>query len=482
MEQINLFEVLYEKYKIKNKIRLIELFGGIGSQAKALENLHADFEHYKLVEYDKYPVASYNAVHGTNFEPMDITKIHAEDLEIKDRETFTYLLTYSFPCQDLSLAGLGKGMKKGSKTRSGLLWEVERLLIECQEELPQVLVMENVPQVIAEKNKADFDEWVRFLEGKGYKNYYQILNAKDYGIPQNRQRCFMVSILGDAYYEFPKPQPLKLRLKDMLEPEEQIEEKYYLTEKMQDYVFATDTKDYMAPLSIDKEIASTINTKPGNYRSSIDNYITTQYSKTGKPMTAEDFIKNKNNPELVCVGSLHGGKWDKVIESARRVYSDDGISPTVTAMQGGNQEPKILIKNNTKQGYLEAEPGDGVDISSRMESHRGTVQKGMIQTIKAQLDVGVCVAVAQRGRENGQQIEISNREMANAITTVQKDSMIKNDLRIRKLTAKECWRLMGFDDEDYEKAAKVNSRAQLYKQAGNSIVVNVLMAIFSQML
>lgn len=157
MEQLNLFEVLYEKYHIKHKIRLIELFGGIGSQSKALEVLEEQgklpmgFEHYRLVEFDKFPVASYNAIHGTNFEPTDITKIHASDLGIVERDKYDYLCTYSFPCQDLSLSGKGRGMKKGSGTRSGLLWEVERLLDECGEELPQVLMMENVPNVVGEK-------------------------------------------------------------------------------------------------------------------------------------------------------------------------------------------------------------------------------------------------------------------------------------------------------------------------------------------
>lgn len=120
-------------------------------------------------------------------------------------------------------------MAKGTGTRSGLLWEVERLLNEC-DELPQVLLMENVPQVHSEANRQDFNNWIAFLESKGYSNYWQDLNAKDYGIPQNRNRCFMVSILGDYYYEFPQPIPLKLRLKDMLE--DKVDEKYYLSGTM----------------------------------------------------------------------------------------------------------------------------------------------------------------------------------------------------------------------------------------------------------
>lgn len=211
----------------RNKpIRLIELFAGIGSQAKALKNIGANFEHWRVCEFDNHAINSYNAVHGTNFTTSDITKLTASDLGICDTDKYTYLLTYSFPCQDLSNAGLRRGMEKGSGTRSGLLWEVERLLDECTE-LPQVLLMENVPQVHGKKNKEHFDKWIEFLASKGYSNFWQDLNAKDYGIPQNRNRCFMVSILGDYSFEFPKPIELTLRLKDMLEKE--VDEKYYLT-------------------------------------------------------------------------------------------------------------------------------------------------------------------------------------------------------------------------------------------------------------
>lgn len=206
-------------------VRLIELFGGIGSQAMALTRLGVDFEHYRLVEFDKYPVKSYNAIHGTAFEPTDITKIHGSDLGIVDTDHYCYLMTYSFPCQDLSLAGKQEGMRKGGGTRSGLLWEVERLLNET-EHLPQLLLMENVPQVHSSKNMADFENWIQFLESKGYSNYWKDLNAKDYGVAQNRNRCFMVSILGDYCFYFPKPKPLTKSMIDYLE--DTVEEKFYI--------------------------------------------------------------------------------------------------------------------------------------------------------------------------------------------------------------------------------------------------------------
>lgn len=229
-EQIDLFSYALPRFKIDKPIRLIELFAGIGSQAKALKNLGVKFEHHKAIEYDTHTIESYNAIHGTNFTPQDITLTHANDLEIIERESYTYILTYSFPCQDLSLAGLGKGMAKGSGTRSGLLWEVERILDECEGNLPDVLLMENVPQVIGKNNIKDFQEWRRKLESLGYSNYVELLNAKNYGIPQNRNRCFMVSILGNYHYSFPKKQKLKLKLKDMLE--DNVDEKYYLSDQV----------------------------------------------------------------------------------------------------------------------------------------------------------------------------------------------------------------------------------------------------------
>lgn len=337
-ENINLFSYILPKYKITKPIRLIELFAGIGSQAKALKNIGANFEHWKCIEWDKYAMASYNAVHGTNFETSDITKVKAEELEIVDRDKYTYIMTYSFPCQDLSLAGKGRGMTKGTGTRSGLLWEVERILDECNSELPQILLMENVPQVIGTKNIQDFDLWRKKLESLGYSNYAQLLNAKNYGIPQNRNRCFMVSILGDYFYEFPKKQKLKLKLKDMLE--ENVDEKYYLSEKMVEYIKADNNKwtGNNNHSYINKKIASTINTNEGSRRCDASNYVSDE------------------------VGENYNLKND-----------------------GGG----IPIKNNTAKGYLIANKGDGIDISSRMKKHRGTVQKGMAQTIKTQCEVGV---------------------------------------------------------------------------------------------
>lgn len=222
-EQYSLFEEV--PFKIDKPIRLIELFAGIGAQAKALENLGVPFEHYRICEIDERAVKSYNAIHGTNFEPADITTITADDLSVTETDKYFYICTYSFPCQDLSNAGSKRGMEEGSGTRSSLLWEVKRLLTEM-DELPQVLLMENVPGVLKAKG---WDDWALFLETLGYANYIAVMNASDYGVAQNRKRAFMVSSRVGGY-KFPEKIPLTKKLSDYLEDE--VPESYYIAEEI----------------------------------------------------------------------------------------------------------------------------------------------------------------------------------------------------------------------------------------------------------
>ena len=466
--QTNIFELLYPTFKITKPIRLITLFSGYDSQALALKYLGVDFEHYKTCEWAVKSIQALKDLHfeedtkgyskdletsqikeflfnkgiSSNYnEPMNMAQINrlndkqtrtiynnikathnlvniqqvkGNDLEIIDKDKYTYIMTYSFPCQDLSLAGNRKGMSDTS-TRSGMLWEVERILTECEEK-PQILLMENVPQVHGEGNKEDFNKWQFRLEELGYKNYWQDLIATDYEIPQTRNRCFMVSILGDYNYTFPKPIPLKLKLKDMLE--DNVDEKYYLS---------------------DKQI-SDIQT----------------WNAYEKPLENMEKTDQKN------------------------------ISPTLTTRSGAYAAGMILVKNATKKGYLEATDGDGVDISSRMEHHRGTVQKGKIQTLTTQNNLGVCIGTYQYAKSDtfmqGKDRLQLGKEVSDTLQTSQKEGIVNGNLRIRKLTPKECFRLMGVKDEDYEKIAKNQSDSSLYHLAGDSIIVNVLMAIFKEMI
>lgn len=376
MEQANIFDFIDNKFKIKKPIRLIELFAGIGSQAKALTNICANFEHYKVVEFDKYAIKSYNAVHGTNFETSDITQIGAKDLEIKDTDKYCYIMTYSFPCQDLSLAGKGAGMEKGSGTRSGLLWEVERILNEC-DELPQVLLMENVPQVHGKKNIDHFKKWISALEEMGYSNYWQDLNAKDFGIPQNRNRCFMISILGNYTYEFPKGFELKLRLKDMLE--ENVDEKYFLSDDHIQRI--TKWKSYQNPLD---KVAG---------QESIMSTITTRVAESdgGGVSASAKFVceQLKDDTNIREVTNLYENGIKQYNRRTGSVVDTDAISSILLARKQGDNN-LLLIKNATKQGYLEATDGDGCYITN-IEKKRGTVQKEMIPTLKTSPDIGVVV-------------------------------------------------------------------------------------------
>lgn len=317
-------------------MRILELFAGIGACSKALERLGFNVEIVDAVEIDKYAIASFNAIHNTNFEVQDI-KEWGKDLKDID------LITHGSPCQDFSVAGKQAGGDINSGTRSSLMYETIRIVGKLR---PKYVLWENVKNLLSKKHKHNFDAYIETMNILGYNSYYEVLNAKDYGIPQNRERVYTISIRRDIDkfdFQFPKKEELKLRLKDMLE--EQVDEKYYLS------------------------------------NAQIERIKTTTYK---------------------------GGKWDKINESCRRVYSDKGISPTVHTCQGGNTEPKVLIKNATKKGYDEAVDGDSVNLQYPESNTR-------------------------RGRVGHQ---VSQTPMAN-------DSMgVVNNFRIRKLTPKECWRLM----------------------------------------
>lgn len=403
-ETVSLFEYLYEPVRITKPLRLIELFAGYGSQALALKYLGVPFEHWKIAEWNYKSFAAYNKLHMTDTtdyskgktkeqveeylykigvsadweKPLtlqqikrlpehrtrtiyndiqathnlvNVSQIKGNDLEIND-DRYTYILTYSFPCQDLSPAGNTAGMAKDSGTRSGLLWEVERLLKECDRK-PDILLMENVTQIHNQQNMPYFREWMLSLEKMGYQNYWQDMMATDYGIPQTRNRTFMVSMLGDYFYSFPKPIPLEKRLKDILEDE--VDEKYFLSNKQIDeiqqcYEKATDT--------------SSMHLMYGTY----------QFSKSDKYMKGKDRVQ------------LHKDISDTILTSPK-----EGVIVT------GNETPYCSL-----------------------------------------------------------------------------------DLRIRKLTPTECFRLMGVSNEDIARLHGILDSTK-YHLAGDSIVITCLMAIFGEM-
>lgn len=486
-KDISLFDFADNQYKITKPIRLIELFAGIGSQAKALKNLNVDFEHHFVCEIEPQVVKTYNVIHGTNFEPTDITKISANDLNITNTDLYTYILTYSFPCQDLSLAGKGKGMEKGTGTRSSLLWEVERLLKECNE-LPQILLMENVPMVHSSENIKDFEKWLLFLESLGYKNYWKDLNAKNYGIPQNRDRCYMISLLNsNCDYTFPQPIKLKLRLKDMLE--EKVDEKYFLSDKMIKYLTnplamnGGRKKVFMRNFDTNKEIASTITCAAGNRPP--DNYILVKeatqkgyveaYEGDGiyidRPHQKRGVVQKDMIQTIKCncndVGVVVLGNYSPSGHNASRIVDNNGIAPTV--MENHGTVTATVDKNLWSQSQM------------KMITNDGDVKRYINSDIVDEFKEGQAADISFPNGYNKAK-RVHNECPAINGTTTESSFIVKNDLRIRKLTPLEVWRLMGFSDDDFDKAEKINSNTQLYKQAGNSIVVNVLMAIFKQFL
>lgn len=369
--QISMFDLMYSTYKIKKEIKLITLFSGYDSQALALKYLGIPFIHHKTCEWAVKSIQALKDMHfendnndyskdltedevkdylfkkgiSSNYnDPMsesqikrltekqvrtiynniqashnlvNIQQVKADDLEITETDKYTYIMTYSFPCQDISAAGLKNGFDDTS-TRSGMLWEVERILKECKNK-PEVLIMENVPLIHSESggNLKNFNKWILSLEEMGYSNYWQDLSATDFEIPQTRIRTFMVSILGEWNYKFPKPKKLDKKLKDFLE--DVVDDKYFLSKKMIDGMTNTNFNSY--------KLDHCLQDRGGN----INTLTTSTGSKV--PLLVRD-IPNT-----------------------------------------------LKIKNKTKKGYLEAEVGDGIDISSRMQHHRGTVQKGKSQTI-----------------------------------------------------------------------------------------------------
>lgn len=291
--------------------------------------------------------------------------------------------------------------------------------------LPKYLMLENVKNLVGKKFKPQFDEWIAWLDRLGYNTYWKVLNAKDYGIPQNRERVFAISIrkdIDDGKFEFLQPFDNGVRLKDVLE--DNVNKKYYLSEDIQNRLIITDK-------TLTKNVIGT--TKPS-------------FRTIGQPKQILD------TNCCVKVGDLNYYPY----ETLNRVYSKEGISPTLTTMQGGNTEPKIAepiayVKEATKKGYAEIYEGDSVNLEQpNSKTRRDRVGKGCAQTLTTSCNQAV--------------VESETKSF-----------------RVRKLTPRECYRLMGFKDEQFDKAQQFSSDSQLYKQAGNSIVVDVLYYIFEKL-
>lgn len=356
------------------KVKLLSLFSGIGAPEKALTNLGIAYDLVGYSEIDKYASKAYSLIHNIPESKNlgDITKIDPDALP-EDID----MVTYGFPCQDISVAGKQRGFtdENGERTRSGLFFEALRIIQRTQ---PKVAIAENVKALTGKKFSAEFKIVLDSLNEAGYNNYWRVLNAKDFGVPQNRERLFIISVRKDidqGYFVYPNKLPLTIKLRDVLE--QNVDEKYYLRDEQ-----------------IQSIKASGFNQK----RTIIQNDICGTAQKLEPNMT--------------------------------------GVTNTLTTVQKDN---------------LVIEPNVGHNPVSKKLEFDGF-----------RTDVSPCL--------------IATDYKAPKCTMTQ-------DMRIRKLTPKECWRLMGFADTDIDKCIAANvSDAQLYKQAGNSIVVNVLENLFKNIL
>lgn len=419
------------------KFTYISLFAGIGGFDFGLNEVGG--ECVFASEIDKYAQESYKALHGAEVLHGDITLIDAKDIPDHD------VIAAGFPCQAFSVAGKRGGFEDA---RGTLFFEVARI---AKEKRPKVLLLENVKGLVGHNGGTTLDTIVKTLSDIGYRTDFQVLNSKYFGVPQNRERVFIIAIREDLVaqeewtnvtgatvvpkgkrrlmtyddiktfnFDYPTNDTVEFRLSDVLE--ESVEEKFYLSEEKTQYLLA-------------------------NLRN--------------RPLKETGVNK---------IAGLYGDS------QAGSVFDPRGVSPTVDTAGGGNREPIITEQKGVIINRNEL--GGETDLSHTLmaRDYKGLGNQDM---------AGVIVGAASRTRENGKQLELNGYEESNALTTVQHDSLAveTNPIRIRRLTPKECFRLQGFTDAQHDavEAAGI-SVSQRYKQAGNAVTVNVIVALGERLL
>ena len=436
-------------------LKVLELFAGIGACSKALTNLGIPHIIVDAVEVDPYAIKSFNAIHGTNFEPQDI-KEWDKDIDVD-------LIMHGSPCQDFSVAGKGAGGDKDSGTRSSLMYETLRIVEKLK---PKYVIWENVKNLLSKKHRHNFDAYLEAMEGLGYRSKYQILNAKDYGVPQNRERVFTVSVLGENNFTFPEPMPLEKKLKDVLESE--VDEKYYLPdEKVADLLASTkNQKGSPEPLIVEDFYKSR---DPREYQ---DVSPTLRSERVGLKVK-EPFIidaKTTRGEDITSTirASIYKQGSRNLLENIKNGRGYEGVvirTLNSDTVGGDDTEPKAIC-DGYNLNIREPQPTPSQPIKvGETDSH----QKGGVYS-----DEAIAPTMTATTYKQPIQIKISNKTGFDIAT---------GGFHVRKLTPLECWRLMGFSDDDFEKAQGAGiSNTQLYKQAGNSIVVDVLYNIFKELL
>ena len=415
-------------------IKVLSLFSGIGAFERACCRIGLDWELVNYCEIDRWASLSYSMVNqcDESLNLRDVRTVTAETV----RDQHVDLITYGFPCQDISIAGKQQGFvnDSGESTRSGLFFEALRIIKELH---PRYAIAENVKALTSAKFKNEFATVLSSLEEAGYNNYWRVLNAKDYGIPQNRERVFIVSIRSDVDegdFQFPDKEPLMLRLRDMLEPAESVDEKYYLSTE----------------------------------REGVRRLIAELEARYSLPAAT----RIRETPVICQVGNIVDNPNR---DSQRgRIYDPSGLAPTLNTVGGGGLEAKIVIdgltRDTQKQKARVFNPS-GLAASLIATDYKEPPQISVIGQLKG----GEKERVVDR---DGIGYTLTATEYKDPLKIAEPEHAY--GVRIRKLTPRECWRLMGFLDEEFDRVHGI-SNSQLYKQAGNSIVVNVLSALLSQL-
>lgn len=378
-------------------MKFLDLFAGIGGFRLGMES--AGHECVGFCEVDKYARASYKAIHNTEgeIELHDITRVTDESIR---RFGSVDVICGGFPCQAFSIAGHRRGFED---TRGTLFFEICRFASVLR---PKYLFLENVRGLLNHDGGATFETIIRTLDELGYDVEWQVLNSKNFGVPQNRERVFIIGHLRGE------------RTRNVFPISGESEQ-----------------SDHQPP-----KIEIIGNTKNPNGTSKGTKSVVYGSGGVVGTLTATDY----KEPKQVAIKQF--GILQPNFNQCGVVYETDGIAPTIRAYQGGGLEPKIRVKEATSKGY--AEVGDSVNLSHpNSKTRRGRVGK----------------------------------QVANTLLTGESQGVIEPDFRIRKLTPRECWRLQGFPDWAFDKAQEVNSNSQLYKQAGNSVTVNVIAAIAKEL-
>ena len=461
-------------------IKVLSLFSGIGAFERAFCRIGLDWELVNYCEIDRWASLSYSMVNqcSESLNLRDVRTVTAET--VRDRQVD--LITYGFPCQDISIAGKQQGFvnDSGESTRSGLFFEALRIIKELR---PRYAIAENVKALTSTKFKNEFATVLSSLEEAGYNNYWHVLNAKDYGIPQNRERVFIVSIRRDADegdFQFPDKEPLMLRLRDMLEPAESVDEKYYLSTEREG------VRKLIAELEsryrINSSTAVCVASRGRNPANPSDRTTGSPTEQRLEPNSdgctntlttvQKDNLLLVAEPGIIQVGNIVDNPNR---DSQRgRIYDPPGLAPTLNTVGGGDLEAKIVI--------------DGLTRDVQCQRARVFNPNGLSATITAtdyKEPPQISVIGQLKGGEKGRVVDRDG--IGYTLTATEYKDPLKiaepehtRTVRIRKLTPRECWRLMGFLDEEFDRVHGV-SNSQLYKQAGNSIVVNVLSALLSQL-